>query len=47
VFPDWVGTTQEHMYEFEGVRLSLSTGPIPLGGQELRLRAVWERAVTL
>lgn len=43
LFPDWVGTTQERIYHFEGPRLTLSTAPIPLGGAELRVLLIWER----
>lgn len=43
LFPDWVGTTQERIYSFEGARLTLSTDPIPLGGAELRVLLIWER----
>ncbi len=43
-FPDWVGTTQERIYSFEGDRLVLSTDPIPLGGAQLRVVLSWERA---
>jgi Lipocalin-like domain len=44
LFPDWVGTTQERIYRFDGSRLTLSTDPIPFGGAELRLVLIWERA---
>ncbi len=44
LFPDWVGTTQERICSFEGARLVLSTDPIPLGGAELRVVLIWERA---
>ena len=43
LFPDWVGSTQERIYAFEGSRLTLSTDPIPLGGAELRVVLIWER----
>ncbi|HET7632144.1 MAG TPA: lipocalin-like domain-containing protein [Gemmatimonadaceae bacterium] len=45
-FPDWVGTTQERIYELKGSRLTLSTDPIPLGGAELRVVLIWERVKT-
>ncbi len=44
LFPDWVGTTQERIYSFDGNRLTLSTDPIPLGGAEMRVLLIWERA---
>lgn len=44
LFPDWVGTTQKRFYEFEGDRLTLSTGPISLGGEEARAVLTWELA---
>lgn len=43
LFPDWVGTTQERIYTFDGPRLTLSTDPIPLGGVEMRVLLIWER----
>jgi hypothetical protein len=43
LFPDWVGTTQERLYDFDGDRLTLSTDPIPLGGRQLRAVLIWER----
>ena len=42
-FPDWVGTTQERIYKFEGDRLTLSTDPIPLGGVQMTVVLIWER----
>lgn len=42
-FPDWVGTTQERIYEFSGNRLTLSTDPIPLGGVQMTVVLIWER----
>lgn len=43
LFPDWVGTTQERIYKFEGNCLTLSTDPIPLGGAQLTVALIWER----
>ena len=42
-FPDWVGTTQQRIFSFEGSRLTLSTDLISLGGAELRVVLIWER----
>ena len=44
MFPDWVGTTQERIFQFEGNRLTLSTDPIPLGGVQMTVVLIWERA---
>lgn len=43
LFPDWVGTTQERIFEFDGNRLTLSTDPIPLGGVQMTVVLIWER----
>jgi hypothetical protein len=43
LFPDWVGGTQERLYEFDGDRLTLSTDPMLLGGEQVRAMLVWER----
>jgi len=43
LFPDWVGTTQERIYEFKGNQLTLSTDPIPLGGMQMTVVLIWER----
>ena len=42
--PNWVGGTQERFYEFDGDRLSLSTGPMLLAGREQRAHLIWVRA---
>ena len=44
LFPNWVGTAQERFYTFEGDRLTLSTGPMLMGGSERRAYLTWERA---
>jgi hypothetical protein len=43
LFPDWVGTTQERIFAFDGDRLTLSTDPIPLGGVQMTVVLIWER----
>ncbi len=43
LFPDWEGSTQERLYEFEGQRLTLRTESMPLGGKQLTAVLVWER----
>jgi len=43
LFPDWVGSAQERIFEFEGNRLTLSTDPIPLGGVQMTVVLIWER----
>jgi hypothetical protein len=44
LFPNWIGGTQERLYELVGDRLSLSTPPILAGGSERRHYLLWERA---
>lgn len=44
LFPNWVGSTQERVYEFSGDRLSLSTAPLLQGGSERRAYLFWQRA---
>lgn len=46
LFPDWIGSTQERLFSFEGHRLTLSTDPIPLGGQSVTAVLIWERVDT-
>lgn len=41
-FPNWVGTTQERFYDFDGDLLVLSTPPIPLGGESAVSTLLWE-----
>ena len=42
-FPNWVGTDQIRFFEFSGDRLTLTTPPIPVGGQQLTGLLLWER----
>ena len=42
-FPNWVGTEQVRHFRFEGRRLTLTTPPIRVGGEDLRSVLVWER----
>jgi len=43
LFPNWVGVSQERMFEFEGSRLTLSTPLMLVGGRQLSTHLVWER----
>lgn len=43
LFPNWAGSAQERFYAFEGERLTLSTAPIPYGGDTVTGVLVWER----
>jgi hypothetical protein len=43
LFPNWVGTDQRRFFQFSGDRLTLSTPPIPVGGQQVTALLVWER----
>ena len=42
-FPNWVGLAQRRFFEFSGNRLTLSTPPMPMGGQQVTGVMVWER----
>lgn len=41
-FPNWVGTSQERLYVFDGDLLVLSTPPISLGGESSVSTLVWK-----
>ena len=43
-FPNWVGDKQERFYRFEGNRLTLSTTPMLVYGEEQSAHLIWERA---
>ena len=43
LFPNWVGVSQERLYEFEGDLLTLSTPLMLLGGRQLSTHVIWER----
>jgi hypothetical protein len=43
LFPNWVGTSQERSYEFDGDRLTLSTPLMTVGGRRLSNRLVWQK----
>ncbi len=47
LFPNWVGVSQERLYEFERDRLTLSTPLMLLGGKQLSTHVIWERASRL
>ncbi len=44
LFPNWIGVTQERLYEFKGDRLTLSTPLMLVGGRQLSTHVIWERA---
>jgi len=44
LFPNWVGLAQRRFFEFSGNRLTLSTPPILVGGQQITAVLIWERA---
>ncbi len=44
LFPNWVGVSQERLYEFIGDRLTLSTPLMLVGGRQLSTHVIWERA---
>jgi Lipocalin-like domain len=43
LFPNWVGVEQERLVEIMGNRLTLSTRPILLRGEQQTAHLVWER----
>jgi len=43
LFPNWVGSDQERLFEFDGNRLTLSTPPILIKGKQRTSHLVWER----
>jgi hypothetical protein len=43
-FPNWVGTEQKRFFEFSGNRVTLTTQPILMGGQQVTGVLTWERA---
>jgi hypothetical protein len=44
-FPNWVGSAQRRFFEFSGNRLTLSTPPILVGGEQITGVLIFERAV--
>jgi len=44
LFPNWVGSAQRRFFEFSGNRLTISTPPIPMGGEKIVGLLIWERA---
>jgi hypothetical protein len=42
-FPNWVGMEQKRFFEFSGNRLTLTTLPILIGGQQVTAVVTWER----
>jgi len=44
LFPNWVGLAQRRFFEFSGNRLTLSTPPILVGGQQVTAVLIWECA---
>ena len=44
LFPNWVGTTQTRLYEFQEEKLTLTTLPFVGKRNQLTLTLIWERA---
>ena len=42
-FPNWNGTAQERLYQFDGDSLTLITPPIFMSGTMITSRLVWNR----
>jgi hypothetical protein len=43
LFPNWVGTSQERLYRFEGNTLDLSTLPFLIKGEQQTAHLIWRR----
>ena len=43
LFPNWVGTSQERQYEFDGNRLHLITRPFLVNGEEQTGHLIWRK----
>ena len=43
LFPNWVGTSQERFYEFDGNALRLSSKPFLINGEQQTAHLVWRR----
>jgi hypothetical protein len=43
LFPNWVGTSQERLYRFEGNILDLSTMPFLIKGEQQTAHLIWRR----
>ena len=46
VFPSWVDSEQVRIFEFEGDRLKLSTGPLKISGETQSAHLIWERVTS-
>jgi hypothetical protein len=46
MFPNWIGVPQKRYVRAEGELLSLTTDPIPAGGETIVGRFLWERVKT-
>lgn len=44
LFPNWVGSSQERFYEFEGNTLRLSSKPFLIDGEQQTAHLIWRRA---
>jgi hypothetical protein len=44
LFPNWIGQDQERLVDLAGNRLTLSTRPLLMGGEQQTGQLVWERA---
>ncbi len=44
LFPNWTGGDQERFFQFSGNQLILCTPPLTVGGADLIMQLVWQRA---
>jgi len=47
LFPNWIGQDQERLFRLEGDQLTLSTPPMPIGGQEQTAHLIWKRSLAV
>jgi hypothetical protein len=43
LFPNWVGTSQERLYEFKGSTLRLSSRPFLINGEQQTAHLIWKK----
>jgi hypothetical protein len=43
LFPNWVGTSQERLYSFDGDTLHLSTNPFLFNGKQQTAHLIWNK----
>ncbi len=44
LLPNWIGAGQRRFYEFSGNRMTLSSPPMHIGGEQVTVKIIWEHA---